>query len=187
MPATQSFINLFKTDQSTNSSWNKFVTWIGTYGRYILISTELIVLGAFLSRFSLDRKLTDLKEEITQKQEVLEINAPLEKEIRTIQEKTNIIKTLLADQAVSVNTLHSFHMLLPSTVYIDLLSIDKNKITTNITASTTQGLSLLLGNLNATKKFSNIEIGNIDKEPTGIKLTLTGLYTTGETKKTQTK
>ena len=66
MPAAHPTINLLGQDTSANSPWNRIMDWISTYGRYIMITTELIVLIAFASRFSLDRKLTDLKEDAMQ-------------------------------------------------------------------------------------------------------------------------
>lgn len=176
MPASQVSVNLFGGELSANSPWNRIVTWISTYGRYILITTELIVLLAFLSRFSLDRKLTDLKEEITQKQQILEVNAPLENKVRSTQTQLAAVKTLLSAQDIPVKSLRALHILLPTGVYLNTLSIDKTKVSAEITAATTQGLSQFLSNLHATKKFSGIEIGNINKQPTGTVLTLTAFY-----------
>lgn len=182
MPASQVSVNLFGGELTANSPWNRIIVWISTYGRYILITTELIVLLAFLSRFSLDRKLTDLKEEIAQKQQILEANAALENNIRAIQTQIGTVKTLLAQEDIPVKALDALHTLLPTGVYLNNLLIDKNKVVTDITANTTQGLSQFLSNLNVTKNFSNIEIGNINKQQTGITLTLTAYYVDDNTK-----
>src|SRR3989344_3425468 len=77
MPATKFSridINLIGEGDFSRTPIGRIVTWATTYGRYIMILTEIIVLLAFISRFSLDRKLTDLKEEITQKQAIIETN-----------------------------------------------------------------------------------------------------------------
>ena len=84
MPATIS-INLLGQEDLSHTPGGRMVQWAMTYGRYIMILTEIVVLGAFVSRFSLDRKLTDLKEEITQKQAIIEANSELEQNIRTLQ------------------------------------------------------------------------------------------------------
>ena len=74
MPETpNSNINLLK-NSSDQSPLDRITDWALTYGRYIMIGTEIVVLLAFISRFSLDRKLTDLKEEIGQKQQILLAN-----------------------------------------------------------------------------------------------------------------
>ncbi len=75
MPAQPVSVNLLDQPEFTSSSIARLINWTITYGRYIMIGTEVIVLVAFISRFSLDRKLTDLREEIAQKQIILEANA----------------------------------------------------------------------------------------------------------------
>ena len=173
MPADQVSINLLQQDVTANSPWNRIMNWITSYGRYIMITTELIVLIAFASRFGLDRKLTDLKENILEKQEILEVNADLEKEIRDAQEKINSIKLLIAQQSVPVDTLLLLQMLLPTGSYFDLVTIDTDKVTANITTNSSESFSKLFSNFSVTKKLNGVEIGKIVKKPTGIQFTVT--------------
>ncbi len=173
MPANRTTINLLSQEGSANSPWNRIMNWITTYGRYIMITTELIVLAAFASRFSLDRKLTDLKENIMEKQEILEVNSGLEKEIRDAQEKIGSIKLLLNQQPIPVDTLLLVHTLLPTGTYLDTLSIDKDKIVTNVTADSSDSFAKLLANFSVTKKLREVEIGKVAKKTAGIQFTLT--------------
>jgi len=172
MPADQVSINLLQQDVAVNSPWNRIMNWITSYGRYIMITTELIVLIAFASRFGLDRKLTDLKENITEKQEILEVNADLEKEIREAQEKINTIKRLITQQSVPVDTLLLIQMLLPTGSYFESVTIDTDKVTANITTNSSESFSKLLSNFSVTKKLIGVEIGKVVKKPTGIQLTV---------------
>ena len=172
MPADKISVNLLQQDVMANSPWNRIMNWITSYGRYIMITTELIVLIAFASRFGLDRKLTDLKENITEKQEILEVNADLEKEIREAQEKINLIKQLIMQQSVPVDTLLLIQMLLPTGSYFDLVTIDTGKVTANITTNSSESFSKLLSNFSFSKKLNGVEIGKIVKKPTGIQFTV---------------
>jgi len=138
-----------------------------------MITTELIVLIAFASRFSLDRKLTDLKENIMQKQEILEVNADLEKEIRGTQEKIGAAKFLMRDQPGPVDTLLLVHTLLPTGTYLDTLTIDKDKITAGVLADSSVSFSQLLSNFTVSKKLTDVEIGKVGKKPFGIQFSLT--------------
>lgn len=146
--------------------------WITTYGRYIMITTELIVLMAFASRFSLDRKLSDLKESITQKQEILEVNVDLEQEIRAAQDKLTAIKLLLRDQSIPLDTLLEIHTLLPMGTYLDTLTIDKAKISTNVTADSSESFTRFLNNFSSTTKLTGVEVGKIGKKSSGIQFSL---------------
>jgi Tfp pilus assembly protein PilN len=172
MPANQITINLLNQEGSVNSPWNRIMIWITTYGRYIMITTELIVLLAFASRFSLDRKLTDLKENISQKQEILEVNVELEKDIREVQDKLALVSSLLKDQSGPIDTLILVQTLMPTGTYLDTLSIEKNKLHSSITADSSDNFTSLLTNFSVSKNLSGVEIGKVGKQLSGIQFTL---------------
>ncbi len=174
MPATSTVeINLLGSSKQELSPVGRMITWITTYGRYIMITTEMIVLIAFISRFSLDRQLTDLKDEISQKQDIIAYNQGLEITFKRTQDSLNKIKVLLDRQSKPTDTIQTLHTLLPSGTYFQTLSINNGKVTAQITSLTVQSFSQLLLNLNATKSLKNIEIGTIDKATSiGIQYTL---------------
>jgi len=174
MPAKNLSINLLERDATQNPIWSRLLTWVTTYGRYIMITTELIVLIAFASRFSLDRKLTDLKEDIMQKQEILEVNAPLETEIRTTQQTISKVKALLAEQSKPFTILTSFQALIPPGVYAQTLTVEKTKLTANIAATSLSSFLRFVGNLAATKAFA-VELGSISKQKNLIECTVTAV------------
>ena len=173
MPANQPTINLLDKSGSTDSPWNRIMIWITSYGRYIMIMTELIVLIAFASRFSLDRKLSDLNENISQKQEILEVNTELEKTIRETQEKISAIKLLMREQPAPIETLTTIQTLLPTGAYLETLTIDKNKINTNVTTDSSDSFTRFLTNFSSTTTLTSVEIGKVGKNPNGIQFTLT--------------
>lgn len=175
MPAAPKIlINLLGQEQQEHSPFGRFIGWVTTYGRYIMVTTEMIVLVAFLSRFSLDRQLTDLRDEIQQKQDIIAANQDLEIDFRQTQDSLNKIKALLTTQEIPTNTINTLHMLLPSGTYFQSLSINDNKITSQVVSLTVQSFSQFLINLSATKQLSNIEIGTVDKQTVaGIQYTLT--------------
>jgi Tfp pilus assembly protein PilN len=175
MPAAPKIlINLLGLEQQEHSPLGRFIGWVTTYGRYIMVTTEMIVLVAFLSRFSLDRQLTDLKDEIQQKQDIIAANQDLEIDFRQTQDSLNKIKALLVKQEIPTDTINTLRMLLPSGTYFQSLSIDDDKITSQIVSVTVQSFSQFLINLSATKQLSNIEIGTVDKQTVaGIQYTLT--------------
>lgn len=178
MPAATEFkVNLLGQEQFTHAPFGRFVTWIMTYGRYIMISTEFIVLVAFISRFSLDRQLTDLKDEISQKQDIVQANQTLEENFRTAQNELKKIKDIFATQSYPLDALNAFHMVLSQGTYLQSVNIENNKITAQVTSLTVQSFSQFLINLSATKQLTGIEIGTIDKKTTnGIQYTVTAMY-----------
>ena len=174
MPAKQISINLLGSQDLEHTPWGRMVSWATTYGRYIMITTEIIVLLAFISRFSLDRKLTDLSEELTQKLAIVEANVDLEKDIRSLQANLATIKQVSIDQDKPVNLVTSMETLLPSDVYLTSFELTPTRLTLAAVARTTEGFSQFLANAQATKLLSNVTLGDINRGPEiGIEFLLT--------------
>ena len=176
MPAKPIEINLLGQEDLKHTPQGRILNWALTYGRYIMIGTEIVVLLAFISRFSLDRKLTDLKEEISQKQAILEANAPLELEIRLLQDHLAKVKQITTTQPAPINVLTLLKSLLPPDVYIDTLTVTEGKLVVSATAGGTNGFSQFLANLQAAKQFTSVDIGDVIKNPlTGIEFKFTAM------------
>lgn len=174
MPAKNIRVNLLGQSDLEHTPWGRIVTWATTYGRYIMISTEVVVLLAFISRFSLDRKLTDLKDEISQKQSIIDANADFERDVRALQNQLAKIKTFLGEQERPVGYLTSIQEHLPPDVYLLSFSATGNKLIVDATAGTSAGFSQFLANMTADKKFSGLAIGETSRPATGgIKFQLT--------------
>lgn len=173
MPAHEASINLLGQQDMDHSPMGRIVSWAITYGRYIMIGTEIVVLLAFISRFSLDRKLTDLKEEIAQKQVIIEANLELEQDIRSLQDRLAKAKSLLGGTSPTA-ALMRIQELLPPDVRLDTLSISGKKLTANALAGSTTGFSQFLANLKAATEIQNVDIGDIHRNPiTGMQFSFT--------------
>jgi Tfp pilus assembly protein PilN len=174
MPANQIRINLLGTQDLGHTPWGRLVSWATTYGRYIMITTEIVVLLAFISRFSLDRKNTDLTEELGQKQAIIEANLEFEREIKSLQANLTTAKKLLTDQTKPVELLNLIESTLPADVFLSSLDISQTKLTLTASAGTTQGFAQFLSNIQSVRQLQNVLLGDIRREPTtGIEFQLT--------------
>lgn len=142
----------------------RLLIWATTYGRYIMVLTELLVLIAFASRFSLDRKLTDLNEEIAQKQAILEVNSQLESDIRALQSQLAQVKTIINQQTIPVDILNYLQNILPTDMYFKLIDFSNNKLTVTAISGTTESFSQFLNRLTSNKKITKIEINDVKKQ-----------------------
>lgn len=184
MPANTIRINLLGTQDLDHTPWGRIINWATTYGRYIMITTEIVVLLAFISRFSLDRKNTDLTEELTQKQAIIEANVDFEKDIKMLQNKLASAKNLMANQKKPVELVSQLEQLIPADVYLISLDIASNRLTTNAIAGSTSGFAQFLSNLESTDLLRNVTIGDINRSPSnGIEFTLTADLSLGAVKK----
>lgn len=169
MPAVLPQINLVGEQDLAHTPWGRLITWATTYGRYIMITTEIVVLLAFISRFSLDRKLTDLNEEISQKQDIITANLEFENDIRSLQDRIKGIKTRIGEQSATAEIITDIQRSLPPDVFFETLEVSSEKISGKTVAGTTGGFSQFLANITSNTKFSSIEVGEIKKHPlTGI-------------------
>lgn len=96
MPAKK-IINLLPDKDNQNSFSAKALAWLTTAGRGVIITTELVVVAAFLSRFYLDRKNADLSEILRQQKAVLESTKEFEKDFLQTQSNLKTIKDLKSE------------------------------------------------------------------------------------------
>lgn len=178
MPAKHPNINLLGQEDISQTPLGRLISWATTYGRYIMILTEVVVLLAFLARFSLDRRLTDLKEEITQKQYILEANQEFEKEIRALQNQLRVIKSLTLEQSKPLNVFDLILTLLPSDVYLNSYDFTQNTVSIKAVAGSAEGLAQLLASLQAQKQIFELDLSDINRKSlNGITFGLTAKLT----------
>lgn len=183
MPANSISINLLGDSDMDHTPVGRIVGWAVTYGRYIMIGTEIVVLLAFISRFSLDRKLTDLKEEVTQKQDIIEANLSFEKDIRALQDKLEKIKVLINQPVNPLTAVSLFQTILPQGVYLKSYDLNKNTLTVQAVAGSTDAFAQFMRNLRSSTYLSGIDIGDISRDPLlGIQFGFTAKVGTGKIK-----
>jgi Tfp pilus assembly protein PilN len=178
MPAKRD-ISLLPNREFNESSLGRLINWITTSGRYIVIFTELIVIGAFLSRFWLDRKNSDLSDEIRQGEAILESTSDFENEYRLLQSKLKFATTALAQDQETVNQLTILSQNLPSNVLFETLGFAKDQDDQpilRIKASSNSETDLVdfITNLTLETTIKTININSIEKSSrfTGYKFDL---------------
>lgn len=175
MTANEPLVNLIGEEEMEHTPAGRIVAWAVTYGRYIMIGTEIIVLLAFFSRFSLDRKLTDLNDEVSQKQAIIDANRDFEMQFRALQDKLTRMQTLLTTAPVTNNALSTVETMLPVDARLNALKISEDSVIGDVVANTTSGFAQLIANLQASSIFNKVEVGDVNRSPTtGIKFTFTG-------------
>lgn len=118
-------INLLPKDPFAESSLGKFLGWALTTGRYIVIFTELIVIIAFISRFTLDRRLNAINESILAKQAKIQAFSELETTIRGLQEKGEFVHGITAVRHPA-DWLEFLLEVTPADIVYDQLSVTPN-------------------------------------------------------------
>lgn len=167
-------INLLPEDDFEKTSFGRFIKWALSVGRYIVVFTELIVILAFLSRFKLDRDLTDIHESIEQKKAIIASAQELEREIRGLQDNLMKINEVTKKQNPYSSFITSFARIVPDEVTIENLTLEKDRLSLSCTSLTPEGIGLFIYQLKQSPKFSNISIEDITRkisEPVKFNLT----------------
>lgn len=165
MAAPKKQINLLLREEWEKTSAGRLTKWALTIGRYIVIVTELMVIIAFISRFKLDRDLTNLYEEIEIKQARIKSMQEFEEEFRLVQGRLITIKELEQKKTSPIKIVANFVSLVPLNVILSDLNFDQDQLAINGYAFSESGLATLINNLKQSPYFTNIRIEDITKEP----------------------
>jgi Tfp pilus assembly protein PilN len=157
-------INLLPKKDLADTALGKVLKFSLTYGRYIIVGTQLIVLLAFFSRFKLDRELTDLQESVEQKQTIVESLVEFENEVRLIQDRLATIKTLKSNHDLIRSSLESIKKTLPPGNTLVKLDIGKGVIDIAGISQDEQSIASLINQFSASPLYSSVQFGQIKKQ-----------------------
>jgi len=156
-------INLIPRLEFEKRPLGKFLQWALTYGRYIIIGTEIIVLMAFFSRFKFDRDLTDLHELVGQKEAIVAAAQGLEEDVRSLELRLKEVKSLGEKSASSTQILKILEGIVPPDVVLKEINLDQGKLTLLGSAISNFGLNYFLTNLTSSNKFSRVTLEEVSR------------------------
>lgn len=159
MPKNKS-INLLPQEEFGASSLGRVLKWaMGTF-RIIVIVTEMIVMGAFLSRFWLDAQNSDLNDQIKIKSSQISAQSKFEKNFRGVQQKLSIFKELdlLGKSSAKLDELTSS---IPGDVTLTGINFSSNLSQIKGVANSELGLAQFIANLKAKKTIKTVELGQL--------------------------
>jgi hypothetical protein len=160
-------INLLIQQDHDESISGQILSWALTYGRYIIIITQIVVLSVFFMRFKLDRDHTDLKESVTQKQVLVESVTDLETEIRGIQSSLANISKITKGQPSVLKVLNFLQDAAPSDMQFTTLTLKKDVIAFNASTVNLRTFNFLLRQLQQNNRFSDVSLQNILRRTDG--------------------
>lgn len=177
MAARKSSIELLPQEEWEKTSFGKILKWILGVGRWIVIGTELIVVLVFLSRFKLDRDLTDLYGEIKQKQVIIDAARDFENQFRFLQKRLATAKGLEKKQFAAEKVIETIANLTPLDVSLADITITNESISLSALSLSEQGLAGFIKNLQASPQFDSLAVTNVSsgtEKGVGIQFELKG-------------
>lgn len=161
MPKAKKTINLLPVSEFEKSVAGQVFSWFVKIGRFIVIGTEFVVIVAFVSRFLLDKELTDLNESIKEKQTVISSYGNLETKVTFLQNRISAISKLDSQKLNSFKTLDNLALVTPSDVYLDSLALNDKNIKVEAVAGSDASLQIFLTNLQKSGSFSDINLSTL--------------------------
>ncbi|HLD26920.1 MAG TPA: PilN domain-containing protein [Patescibacteria group bacterium] len=157
-------INLLQQRKKPEVLTDKLIFFALHYLRYIIIITQIIVIGVFFYRFTIDQQVIDLKESVSQKQEIIRTTVPLVNEVRAIETKTTVIKKLIDEQKKFLMHLNYITSIIPESIIISTVSISEQEIALEGKTTDLNSIRSLYERLKKDQKFQTVSLGEVKKD-----------------------
>lgn len=158
----------------------RFIRWLLSSGRYIIIAVEAVVLVAFLSRFKFDADLQNTKEEIEAQLPFIHSLKADEALIRRTQLQLSTIKDIRLNSPDLANILSQISAQVPQGVKLTNVSLTAKVgvVEVKISGQSTQNsdITAFLNNLKTNQSFKDLNIGGIGLNHGVVVFTITGNF-----------
>ncbi len=154
-------INLVPKDPFFESPVGRFMNWAIKVGRYIVIFTELVVIVSFASRFTLDRRVTDLNDALHQKEMIINSFGDLESNFKLVKAKIDNYEEVSTQNNLA-DVFPKITEVIPHNVVVSDLSISRTFIKLLAEAKTDTALNVFISNLQISPYFFNVDVGKIE-------------------------
>lgn len=118
-------INILSPQGNPEKVAVRLTKWALSAGRYLIIFVEIIVLGAFLSRFKFDNDLSETKEKIKHQIPYIQSKLPDENSVRKLQFQLATAKTILNSRLDYTALLRQVSQQTPPGIHLLTLNIEK--------------------------------------------------------------
>lgn len=143
------------------------------YLRYILVLTQIVVIGVLFYRFRVDQNIIDLKDSLQQKREIIEAVRPLLQEAEKVNDQTIAIRKIVGEQAIQTSAIQYLLSIFPQTATLEKLSIHDNSFDLEGTTVDSRELQLFYARLKQDKRFNTVNLANIKRGSSGYTFTMT--------------
>lgn len=156
-------INLIPKDPFFETLLGRGLKWALSAGRYIVMFTELIVVLSFVTRFYLDRQITDLNRDIFQKESVIKSYGDFEQDLRAIQTRIAQYEEIEQENNIA-DTFPLLADVIPTGIQLDELVIYPDRVALKGKVLSQKSLNILINNLQISPDFNNVVVSTIESE-----------------------
>ncbi len=151
-----------------------FLKWTFNIGRAIIVTTEIVALGALAYRFYIDRQIIDLHDQIKRQQLFVESQADKEAGYRSIQDRLTNIKITEENTNIKIDIMNDIlHTIELGNFSSTNLSIDQNSIKLDGVTFSIFTINAFIEGLKKNPNVSSISLDDVASTATGIQFKLT--------------
>jgi Fimbrial assembly protein (PilN). len=158
--------------EKEKSFTDKVIYFAFNYLRYILVITQLVVIGVFFYRLQIDQRVIDLRESVDQKKEIINIVLPLLKEASRVDKKGKEIAKIIKDQENFKSMSDYIFSIIPESIVLNSFDFKNNVLTLVGSSADPKQIQMFINFLKTEKKFKNIELKNLKKTETSYIFTI---------------
>lgn len=150
-----------------------FLKWATNIGRIIIVVTELVALSALLYRFTIDRKIIDLHDQIKKSQLFVQAQSAKEADYRSIQTRLENITAIEKATKTKVNIMNGILESINRGEFSSTnLTVSENTIAINGVAVSIFSLNNFIDNLKQNTNVASISLDDVSSSSLGVKFRL---------------
>lgn len=159
-------INLLPRDAFESSTLGVILEWSLVFGKWAVILTQLVVMGAFLYRFTLDRELTDLRKAIVKEVAVIKSYEQVERDFILAQKQVTQAKLALLSQTTMLKILTNIERITPPSIWYDRITLSPTTLVLTAYTTTLPSFGQFLTAIQTDPLFNGIRINKIESSST---------------------
>ncbi len=154
-------INLLPRDSFESSQVGTILIWLLSFGKWAVIVTQLVVMGAFLWRFSLDRELTDLRKSISKNVAVIKSYKQIERDFVLSQKRLDAAKLVISQQESITEEFAFLTSITPLDVWYEKLTISPETTVVSAYSRSLPGFSRFLSTVQHDPRYTGVSVARI--------------------------
>ncbi|MBI2641815.1 PilN domain-containing protein [Candidatus Roizmanbacteria bacterium] len=158
-------INLLSV--SKISITDRIIHFALNYLRYILVITQIVVIGVFFYRFKVDQEIVDLKEALDQKREIIKVSQPLIESGQNISLRMNQVKNILSNQDTFLGSIDYILSRFPEDFFLNKFTLKDKEITMDGYTANLIAIKNFYLRMKQEKKFKQVELKSVKKSTLG--------------------
>lgn len=172
MPNSQ-FVNINLIGKPKQAFRESFLKWSVNVGRIIIITTELIALSALFYRFTIDRKIIDLHDQIKRAEIFVKNQQVKENDYVSIQKRLENIKKTQAETEIKIALINDILAAISQGSFSSTnLTVNQNNININGFAFSIFQLNNFIENLKGNPNIVSISLDDVSSVNEGIQFKL---------------